>query len=177
MIENEIGQLYDEKNNQKFLANSGVQLYFSNVFVSNGESKLPMVKHKLRKVLVDFGLCQTCLEIDQRLDFIKVWYRDEQAVELKELFVPLRSDNKAKESQAIELVITLGGSLVIPPKISREVKTYSGLTKLLYQEFVQPTELRSMIDDNPFNEIKEVIRKGNLSPSQPLQAIFGEEVD
>lgn len=175
--ENEVQQLCYENFNQKVLMDGGVQLYFSNVFVSNGESKLPTIKSKLRKILVDYGLCQTSVEIDQKLNFIKVWYQDPKAMELKELFVPLRRDNKTKNSQAIELVINLEGSLVIPLKTERGTKTYTGLTKLIYQEFIEETKSSSMIDDNPYNQIETIIKQGNLSPTEPLSAILAEGVD
>lgn len=175
--ENEVKQLFDEKFNQKVLINGGVQLYFSSVFDQTVAGKLPTIKHKLRKILVDFGLCQTILEINQKLNFVKVWYRDEQAVELKELFVPLRRDNKTKNSQAIELVINLEGNSCSPPKIFREIRTYTGLTKLLFQEFIQLTKSRSLVDDDPYNEMKEIIKQGNLAAPEPLSTILAEEVD
>lgn len=165
-----------ENFNQKYLTNGGVCLYFSNVFDQTGKGKFLTIKHKLRKILVDFGMCQTFMEINQRLNFIKVWYVDEQAIELKELFVPLRNDNKTKESQAIELNINLEDSLVTPPDKGK-IKTYTGLTMLIYQEFIQPIESRSLVDDNPFNEMKEIIKQGNLSPTEPLSAILVEGVD
>ena len=55
--ENEIGQLCYENFNQKFLTNGGVCIYFGNVFSSVGEGKLPTIKYKLRKILVDYGMC------------------------------------------------------------------------------------------------------------------------
>ena len=173
--ENEIGQLCYEKNNQKVLANSGIQLYFGNVFLPVDGNKLPTIKHKLRKILVDFGLVQTCLEINQELNFIKVWYVDPKSIELKGLL--LQKYNNSKESQAIELNINLEGSLVVPPKTSREVKTYTGLTKLLFQEFISESRSYSLVDDNPFNEMKIIIQKGNLAACVPLQSIFRGEVD
>ena len=176
MSENEIQQLYDENSNQKVLANGGVQLYFSNVFSSNGEGRLPTIKHKLRKILVDFGLCQTALEINQSLNFIRIFYRDESARELKGTFLQ-RFNDFNKESQAIEVSISLEGSSCSLPKTSREVRTYTGLTKLLYQEFIEEPKVSSMIDGNPFSEIKTIIKQGNLAPTVPLESIFGEEVD
>ena len=174
--ENEIGQLYDENFNQKVLANSGIQLYFENVFLPVEGQKLPVIKSKLRKILVDFGMCQTCIEIDQKLNFIKVWYRDLQAEDLKGLLLQRFNNREHKYSQAIEVSINLEGSLVFPPKISRGVKTYTGLTKLIYQEFIQSTESNSMIDDSPYNEMKEIIRKGNFAPTVPLESIFRGEL-
>lgn len=153
--ENEKLCFNDEKNNQKVLVNGGVCLYFSNVFYQTGKNKLSTIKPKLRKILIDYGLCQTQLEISWKLNYIQVWFKDEQAVNLKGLL--LQKFNQNKESQAIELSISLEGSLVSSPKISREVKTYSGLTKLLYQEFIGESKLVSIIDDNPFNEIKTII--------------------
>ena len=94
-----------EKNNQKVLVNGGVQLYFSNVFSSSGEGKVPTIKPKLKKILVDFGMCQTVLEINQKLNFIKVFYRDETARELKNFL--LQKFSKTKSNQAIELFISL----------------------------------------------------------------------
>ena len=175
-IKNEIASVGYEKNNQKFLSNGGVEIYFGNVFLPAESGKLPTIKNKLRKILVDFGLCQTCMEINQKSEYIKVWYRDPQATELKKLFLPLRRDNRTKESQAIELVISLEGCSCSPPKITREIKTYTGLTKLLYQEFIQPTESSSMVDNSPFNVIEIIIRRGNLAASEPLQCIFRGEV-
>lgn len=174
--ENEVQQLSDEKNNQKILANSGVQLYFSNVFDQTVTGKLPMIKYKLRKVLVDFGLVQTSVEIDQKLNFIKVYYRDPKATELRGNLLQRFNDKEHRTSQAVELSISLEGSLVSSPKISREVKTYSGLTKLLYQEFIVETKSSSMIDDNPFNEMRKIIQKGNLSPTVPLELILRGEL-
>lgn len=173
--ENEVLAADYEKNNQKFLANDGVQLYFSNVFVSNGESKLPTIKNKLRRILVDFGLCQTCMEINQ-MGFIKVWYIDEQAKELRGLLLQRFNDKEHKASQAIELSISLEGSLVSSLEVEREIKTYSGLTKLLYQEFIMEINSSSMIDNDPFNEIKTIIQKGNLAPTLPLESILRGEL-
>ena len=147
-----------EKNNQKVLVNGGVCLFFKNVFFSTGEGKLPSIKPKLKKILVDFGMCQTYLEINQKLNFIKVFYKDEQAKELKGLL--LQRFNQSKESQ--------------PDK--GKIRTYTGLTKLLFQEFISASTPISLVDDNPFNEIKEVIRKGNLSPTEPLKSIFRGEL-
>ena len=162
-----------EKNNQKVLVNGGVCLFFKNVFFSTGEGKLPSIKPKLKKILVDFGMCQTYLEINQKLNFIKVFYKDEQAKELKGLL--LQRFNQSKESQAIELSISLEDSLVSPPDKGK-IRTYTGLTKLLFQEFISASTPISLVDDNPFNEIKEVIRKGNLSPTEPLKSIFRGEL-
>ena len=171
--ENEIQVTNYEKNNQKVLTDGGVQLYFSNVFDQTMKSKVPVIKPKLKKILVDFGLCQTALEINQKLDFIKIFYKDESARELKGLL--LQKFNKTKFNQAIELFISLEGSLAVPPSKGK-IKSYPGLTKLLFQEFISESTPISLIDDNPFNEIKEVIRKGNLSPTEPLESIFRGEV-
>lgn len=173
--ENENEQLFDENFNQKFLADGGVHLYFSSVFDQTVAGKLPTIKHKLRKILVDFGLCQTCMEINQRLGFIKVWYIDEQAKELRGLL--LQRLNEHRTSQAIELSISLEGSLVSLLDKEGKIKNYTGLTKLLFQEFIQPTKSSSMIDDNPLNEMKTIIQKGNLAASKPLSAILAEGVD
>ena len=162
-----------EKNNQKVLTNGGVQLFFKNVFDQNFKSKVPVIKLKLRKILIDYGLCQTVLEINQKLNFIKVWYKDEIARELKGLL--LQRFNQSKSNQAIELFISLEGSLVVPPDKGK-IKTYTGLTKLLFQEFILESLPTSLIDNNPFNEIKEVIRKGNLAPIIPLESIFRGEL-
>ena len=75
-IENEIQADSYEKNNQKVLVNGGVCLFFKNVFDQNFKSKVPVIKLKLRKILIDFGMCQTALEIDQKLNFIKVFYTE-----------------------------------------------------------------------------------------------------
>ena len=174
MIENEIRAAGYENFNQKFLINGGVRLYFSNVFDQTDDNKLPMIKLKLRRILVDFGLCQTLVEINQRLGFIKVWYKDECARELKGLL--LQRFNQSKSNQAIELSISLEDSLVTPPDKGK-IKTYIGLTKLLFREFIQQIESRSLVDDNPFNEMKEIIKQGNLAPSVPLESIFIEGVD
>ena len=173
--ENENEQLDDKNFNQKFLVNGGVVVYFGNVFAEVGEGKLPIIKHKLRKILVDFGLCQTCMEISQDLGYIKIWYQDLQAIELRGIL--LQRFNQAKESQAIELVISFEGNSCSPPKITRGIKTYTGLTKLIYQEFISETESRSLADDDPYNQIREVIKQGNLSLSQPLESIFRGELD
>ena len=173
--ENEILVVSYEKNNQKFLTNGGVSVYFGNVFL-HAEGKLPTIKHKLRKILVDFGMCQTCLEINQELDFIKVWYQDFQATELKGLLLQ-RFNDRNRESQAIEISMSLEGNSCSSSKVSRGIKTYTGLTKLLFQEFIQPTESKSLIDVSPYNEIESIIRKGNQSPSVPLESIFRGEVD
>ena len=172
-IENEIQVTSYEKNNQKVLVNGGVQLYFSNVFDQTTKLKVPVIKPKLKKILLDFGLCQTALEINQKLNFIKVFYKDEQAKELKGLL--LQKFNQKKSNQAIELSISLEGSLVVPPDKGK-IKTYTGLTKLLFQEFILESLPTSLIDNNPFNEIKEVIRKGNLAPIIPLESIFRGEL-
>ena len=174
--ENENKQLFDEDFHQKILVNGGVCTYFGNVFLPVDGNKLPTIKHKLRKILVDFGLVQTCMEINQSLGSITIWYQDPKAKELKELFVPLRRDNKAKESQAIELVIDLEGSLVVPPKTSRGIKTYSGLTKFLYQEFVSESMSYSLADDNPYNQMREIIKQGNLAACVPLESILRGEL-
>ena len=171
--ENEKLLINDENFNKKFLTGGGVCLFFSNVFYQTGKNKLSTIKPKLRRILVDFGLVQTCIEIDQKLDFIKVWYVDEQARELKNFL--LQKFNQDKISQAIGLSISLEDSLVVPPDRGK-IKTYTGLTKLLFQEFISASTPISLIDDNPFNEIKEVIRKGNLAPIIPLESIFRGEL-
>ena len=172
-IENEIQADSYEKNNQKVLVNGGVQLFFKNVFFSTGEGKLPSIKPKLRKFLVNFGLCQTVLEINQKLDFIKIFYRDETARELKGLL--LQRFNQSKSNQAIELFISLEGSLAVPPSKGK-IKNYPGLTKLLFQEFISESKSVSMIDDNSYNEIRKIIQQGNLSPSEPSESIFRGEL-
>ena len=174
--ENENKQLGYEKNNQKFLVNDGVHLYFSNVFDQTGEGKLPMVKHKLRRILVDYGMCQTCMEINQKLNFIKVFYADPQAKELKN-FLLQRLNDFNKESQAVEVIISLEGQSCSPPEISRGIKSYPGLTNLLYQEFILESRSYSLVDGNPYNQMKEIIKCGNLQPSLPLTSILAEGVD
>ena len=119
--ENGVKQLCYENFNQKFLVNGGVQLFFGNVFLPVEGEKLPMIKNKLRKILVDFGLVQTCIEIDQKLDFIKVWYKDPKATELRGNL--LQRFNQSKESQAIEISISLEDSLVTPPDKEGKIKT------------------------------------------------------
>ena len=171
--ENEKLCFKDKNFNQKVLVNGGVQLFFKNVFDQTTKSKVPVIKPKLRKILIDFGLAQTALEINQKLNFIKVFYKDESARELKNVL--LQKFNKAKSNQAIELSISLEGSLVTPPDKGK-IRTYTGLTKLLFQEFISASTPISMIDDNPFNEIKEIIQKGNLSPTIPLESIFRGEL-
>ena len=172
--ENEIQVTSYEKNNQKVLVNGGVQLYFSNVFDQTTKSKVPVIKPKLKKILLDFGLCQTALEINQKLNFIKVFYKDEQAKELKGLL--LQKFNQKKSNQAIELSISLEDSLVTPLDKEVGIKTYTGLTKLLFQEFIAESSSVSLVDDFPFNEMKEIIRKGNLAPTEPLESIFRGEL-
>ena len=174
--ENEVKQLFDEKNNQKVLTDDGVCLFFSNIFDQTDDNKLPMIKLKLRRILVDFGLCQTCMEINQRLGFIKVWYIDEQAKELRGLLLQRLNDKEHRTSQAIELSISLEDSLVTLPDKEGKIKNYTGLTKLIYQEFIQPMESRSLVDDDPFNEMKEIIKQGNLASSLPLSAIYRGEL-
>ena len=174
--ENENICLFDEENNQKILVNGGVCTYFGNVFSSNGEGKLPMIKGKLRKILVDFGLSKTCTEINQKLDFIKVWYIDPNSTELRGFLLQRYNDKQHKDSQAIEVDIGIEGSLVSPPKTSRGIKTYTGLTKLLFQEFVEEPKVRSMIDNSPYGEMKEIIHKGNQSPTVPLESILAKGV-
>lgn len=173
-IENEKLIFNDKNFNQKVLTGGGVQLYFSNVFDQTGKGKLPTIKLKLRKILIDFGLCQTALEINQKLDFIKIFYRDETARELKNFL--LQKFNQKKSNQAIELSISLEDSLITLPDKERKIKSYPGLTKLLFQEFISESLSTSLIDNNPFNEIKEIIQKGNLSPSEPLESIFRGEL-
>ena len=128
--ENEKLCFNDEKNNQKVLTDGGVCLFFKNVFDQTKKLKVPTIKPKLKKILVDFGLCQTALKIDQRLNFIKVWYKDEFARELKGLL--LQKFNQKKSNQAIELSISLEGSFAVPPSKGK-IKTYTGLTKNLSQ--------------------------------------------
>ena len=171
--ENEKLCFKDKNFNQKVLADGGVCLFFKNVFDQTTKSKVPIIKPKLKKILVDFGLCQTYLEINQKLDFIKIFYRDETARELKNVL--LQKFNLNKSNQAIELFISLEDSLITPPDRGK-IKSYPGLTKLLFQEFISESLPISMIDDNPFNEIKTIIQKGNLSPSEPLESIFRGEL-
>ena len=172
-IENEIQVTSYEKNNQKVLVNGGVQLYFSNVFLPSKSGKLLMIKNQLRKILIDYGLCQTVLEINQKLNFIKIWYKDEIERELKGLL--LQRFNQSKSNQAIELFISLEGSLAVPPSKGK-IKNYPGLTKLLFQEFISESKSVSMIDDNSYNEIRKIIQQGNLSPSEPSESIFRGEL-
>ena len=171
--ENEKLCFNDEKNNQKVLVNGGVQLFFKNVFDQTTKSKVPIIKPKLKKILVDFGLCQTYLEINQKLDFIKIFYRDETARELKNVL--LQKFNLNKSNQAIELFISLEDSLITPPDRGK-IKSYPGLTKLLFQEFISESTPISMIDDSPYNEIREIIQQGNLKPTEPLESIFRGEL-
>lgn len=175
--ENEVLAADYEKNNQKFLANDGVQLYFSNVFDQIVTGKLPTIKYKLRKILVDFGLSQTCLEVNQSLNYVKIWYRDSKATELRGNLLQRFNDKEHRTSQAIELSISLEGSLVSSSSKERKIRTYTGLMKLIYQEFVQSVESSSMIDDDPFNEMETIIQKGNFAPTMPLSAILAEGVD
>ena len=172
--ENEKLCFNDEKNNQKVLTDGGVCLYFANVFLPSESGKLPMIKNQLRKILIDFGLAQTALEIDQRLNFIKVWYKDESARELKGIL--LQKFNKTESNQAIELSISLEGSLITSPDKILGIRTYTGLTKLLFQEFISESTPISMIDDSPYNEIREIIQQGNLKPTEPLESIFRGEL-
>lgn len=165
---------FNKKIYKKILTGDGVQLFFSNVFTSRKDDKLPEIKPKLKKILVDFGLCQTYLEINQTLNFIKVWYKDESAQELKNFL--LQKFNQNENNQSIELSISLVSSLVTPPDKGK-IKTYTGLTKLLFQEFISASTSISLIDDNPFNEIKLIIQKGNLAASKPLESILMEGVD
>lgn len=174
MFENEKLCFNYENFNQKVLTDGGVYLFFKNVFDQNFKGKVPTIKHKLKKILVDFGLCQTYLEINQKLNFIKVFYRDETARELKNFL--LQKFNQKKSNQAIELSISLEDSLITPPDKEGKIKSYPGLTKLLFQEFISESLSTSLIDNNPFNEIKEIIQKGNLSPSEPLSSIFRGEL-
>lgn len=167
--------LIDYENfNKKILTGNGVQLFFSNVFLPTEGKKLSAIKPKLRKILVDFGLCQTLLEINQKLNYIKVWYIDEQAENLKNLL--LQKFNQNQNSQAIELIINIEGSSVDSPNKEGQIKTYSGLTKFLFQEFISASASISLVDDSPFNEMKEIIRKGNLAPTMPLESIFRGEL-
>ena len=120
--ENEIQPVKYENFNQKFLINNGVSVYFGNVFLpSNDGSKLPMIKSKLRKILVDFGMCQTCLEINQELDYIKVYFRDELAKELKGTL--LYRYNQTKESQTIgaltKMIDCCNGNIGKPKRIEK----------------------------------------------------------
>jgi hypothetical protein len=114
------------------------------------------------------------LEINQKLDFIKVWYKDESARELKNVL--LQKFNLNKSNQAIELSISLEDSLVTPPDKEVGIRTYTGLTKLLFQEFISASTPISMIDDSPYNEIRKIIQKGNLALTMPLESIFRGEV-
>ena len=175
MIENDFEQLFDEENNQKFLVNDGVQLYFSNVFDQTIEGRVPTIKRKLRKILVDFCLCQTCMEINQKLNYIKIFYADPKSIELKGLL--LQRFNQIKESKAIELSISIEGNSVIPPDREGKIKTYTGLTKLLFQEFIEETSSRSMVDNSPYDEMKTIIKQGNLAACMPLESIFRGAVD
>ena len=134
-----------------------------------------MIKHKLRKILVDFGLGQTCLEVNQSLNYVKIWYRDEQAKELRGTL--LQRFNQNRNNQAIELVIDIEGNLISLPSKVEKVRTYTGLTKLIYQEFIEETKSSSMIDDNPYNQIETIIKQGNLAAPEPLSAILAEGVD
>ena len=172
--ENDFEQLGYEKNNQ-YLANSGVCIHFGNVFLPVDGNKLPTIKHKLRKILVDYGLCQTHVEINQSLDFIKVWYQDPKSIELKGLL--LQRFNQIKESKAIELSISIEGNSVIPPDREGKIRTYTGLTKLLFQEFIEETSSSSMIDSDPYNQMKTIIKQGNLMPTVPLESILVKGVD
>ena len=156
--------------------NGGVCIYFGNVFDQTGKDKLPMIKYKLRKILVDFGMCQTCVEINQELNYIRIWYRDPKSIELKGILLQRFNDKEHKSSQAIEININFEGQVCSPPKTERGIKTYTGLTKFLFQEFIQSTKSRSMADDNPYNEMRTIIQKGNQSPTVPLESILIEEV-
>lgn len=175
--ENEIQQLGYENFNQKFLANSGVCVYFGNVFLPVEGQKLPVIKSKLRQILVDFGLSKTHVEISQELGSVTIWYRDPKAKELKGLLLQ-RFNDLNRESQALEINISLEDS-VSSPKGLGEIRTYTGLTRMLYQEFIKESKVFSLADSSVmkfYSDMREIIQKGNLAASEPLQAILTEEV-
>ena len=176
--ENEIGQLFYQNFNQKYLMNSGVRLFFGNVFLPVEGKKLPVIKSKLRKILVDFGLNGTHVEISQKLNSLSVYYRDLMAEELRKQCIPLRRDNGNKTSQAIELVIDTEGSLVFPSS-DGEIRTYTGLTRFIYQEFIEEQQIFSLADSSVmkfYEQMKKTIQKGNLAPTMPLESILRGEL-
>ncbi len=176
MIKNEVQLLFDENFNQKFLTNGGVCIYFGNVFLPVEGEKLPMIKNKLRQILVNFGLNKTYMEINQELNSIVVWYRDLKATELRGKL--LQRYNSDKKSQALEVNINLEGAISSPRSFDGQVRTYDGLTGLIYQEFIQPVESVGIPESIAFySKLQEIIQKGNLVACVPLSAILTEEVD
>lgn len=177
--ENENEQLGYQNFNQKFLCNGGVAIYFGNVFLPAENGKLPMLKSKLRQVLVDFGLSKTYAEINQELGCIKVLYQDFQSTELKGLLLQ-RFNDLNRESQAVEIDIAIEGYFVPSPKSSGQVRTYNGLTDLLYREFIIEPQVFSLSDSSVmefYEQMRKTIQKGNLAPPVPLESIFRGEVD
>lgn len=176
--ENEIRAVSYENFNQKFLVNGGVCAYFGNVFLPVEDGKLPMLKLKLRQVLVDFGLSKTHTEINQKLGSVTIWYRDFKVNELKGRLLQKFNDFN-KESQAVEVDIAIEGCFAPSPKSSGQVRTYTGLTDLLYREFIIEPQVFSLSDSSVmefYEQMRKTIQKGNLAPPVPLESIFRGEL-
>lgn len=175
--ENGIWQLGYQNFNQKFLANEGVSVYFGNVFLPFEGKKLPVIKSKLRQILVDFGLSKTHVEINQELGSVTIWYRDSKSKELRGNLLQRYNDKWHKKSQAIEISISLEGGLSSPSS-DGQVRTYDGLTRLIYQEFIQPVESVGIPESIAFySKLQETIQKGNLAACVPLESILIEGVE
>lgn len=171
--ENEIRLPEYQNFNQKFLTNDGVCAVFMNAFGEVAEGKLPTIRPKLRKILVDFSLRKTYVELNPILGIVQVFFRDCLAEELRRFL--LQKFNQSKTDQSVELNIRMD-VCPAPKKADGQVKTYSGLTRFLFQEFIQQAEPRNLIDDDPYNQMKEIIKQGNISPSVPLESIFKGEL-
>lgn len=173
--ENEKLGLGYENFNQKFLCNNGVCAVFMNAFDEVVEGKLPMIKSKLRQVLVNFGLGKTYTELCPEVGIVRVYFRDCSAKELKGIL--LQKYNETKTDQSVELSIRTD-VCPAPKKADGQVKTYTGLTKFLFQEFIQQAEPKNLTESLEFyTQLKSLIQKGNQSPPEPLQAIFRGEVE
>lgn len=173
----------------KKLINDGICATFYNSFESDGR----MLKNQLKKIIVDYNLKSTRLEVLRDVGMIKIYFIDKLAkVALKDKLLQSRSHKflqknqqgqfENPQSQAVELNINLEGSLIDVGdyfKYSSEyIRDYDGLTKLLYKEFFQIEQVKNISQSVEFyNKIKSIIAVGNAGYSYEIENILQEYQD
>lgn len=107
------------------------------------------------------------MEINQELNFITIWYRDLKAEELRGNLLQRYNYKWHKKSQTIEISINLEGGLSSPSS-DGQVRTYDGLTRLIYQEFIQPVESVGIPESIAFySKLQETFRRATKAPHSP----------
>ena len=169
------------QNEKFFLANNGVFVYFGKVFnFPEDKSKLPTIKPKLRRILVDYGL-KTYFEINRELNCITIYYQDSKAESLRGKLLQkyhMNPYNCHPNSESVEIFISLTGSATLPKNLSGKIHQYEGLTEIFYQEFILPEIAQNLIEITEFEiQLKEIIKLGNSASQMPLESILKGELE